>query len=293
MAPELKERLGVPIVCGLAGEDLFLEQLKEPHYGQSRQLLRELAHAIDRFVAYNAYFADFMADYLSVDRRRIQVIRHGLELDGHTPRQPTPAGQPLTIGYFGRIAPEKGIHLLIEAFAQLAADASLPPLRFKIAGYKSPGDEPYFESVIQRTRELNLADRFEYAGELDRLGKLAFLQSLDIMAVATIYHESKGLSVIEALASGVPVVAPRHGSFPEIIAQTSGGLLCEPENPADLAAKLREYILAPELCAEHGRRGRQAIHASYAASQMARQHVDLYRHILQGAASTQPIAEAT
>ena len=232
-----------------------------------------------------------MADYLRVDRRRIDVIRHGLELDGHAARQPTPAGQPITIGYFGRIAPEKGVHLLIEAFALLAGDSSLPPVRFKIAGYKSPGDEPYFESIIQRTRELNLADRFEYAGELDRPGKLAFLQSLDIMAVATIYHESKGLSVIEALASGVPVVAPRHGSFPEIIEQTGGGLLCEPENPADLAAKLRHYILAPDLIETHGRQGRQAIDASYSARQMAQQHVDLYRHFLQPISSDQPVIE--
>ena len=68
MARKLRERLKVPIICGLAGEDLFLEQLSEPHYSQARQLLRQRASDVDVFVAYNRYFADFMADYLSIPR---------------------------------------------------------------------------------------------------------------------------------------------------------------------------------------------------------------------------------
>ena len=81
-----------------------------------------------------------------------------------------------------------------------------------------------------RVSELGLNDRFEYAGELDRASKIAFLQSLDVMGIPTIYHESKGLSALEALANAVPLVAPRHGTFPELIEQTGAGLLCEPEN---------------------------------------------------------------
>jgi glycosyltransferase involved in cell wall biosynthesis len=279
MARRLREKLHVPIVCGLAGEDWFLEQLKEPHYSRARELLRQRAQDVDVFVAYNRYFADFMADYLAVDRKRIEVIRHGLDLAGYGMRRQRKAEEPITIGYFGRIAPEKGLHLLVEALGALAADPTLPPLRFRIAGYKSPGDEPYFDKVMKRAAELRLADRFHYAGELDRAAKIAFLQSLDIMAIATVYHESKGFSVLEALGNGVPVVAPRHGSFPEILEETGGGLLCEPENPADLAAKLRQFILSPTMIDDHGARGRQAIHAHYTAERMAHEHRHLYRRV--------------
>ena len=69
------------------------------------------------------------------------------------------------------------------------------------------------------------------------------------MALPTVYRESKGLSALEALANGVPLVAVRHGTFPELIQHTGGGLLCEPNNPADLAAKLREFIVNPALAA--------------------------------------------
>ncbi|HZZ30099.1 MAG TPA: glycosyltransferase family 4 protein [Pirellulales bacterium] len=282
MAGRLRKKLNVPIVCGLAGEDLFLEQLSEPYYSQARQLLRERAKDVDVFVAYNRYFADFMADYLGIPRSRIEVIRHGLHLAGHGERQTSQPGQAFTVGYFSRIAPEKGLHLLIEAFALLRADGSgapLPPLRLKAAGYKSSGDEQYFQSILKRVQQLGLADQFEFTGELDRAGKIAFLQSLDVMSVPTVYRESKGLSILESLANGVPVVVPRHGSFPEIIEHTGGGLLCEAENPADLAAKLREYVLNPALAADHGRRGREVIHTHYTAAQMAQEHRSLYRQV--------------
>jgi glycosyltransferase involved in cell wall biosynthesis len=155
----------------------------------------------------------------------------------------------------------------------------MPPLRLRAAGYKSFGDEPYFASVLARVCELGLEDRFEYAGELDHAGKIAFLQSLDVMSVPTVYRESKGLSALEALANGVPVVVPRHGVFPELLEHTAGGLLCEPENPADLAAKLHELLLAPDRIIHHGRRGWETIRSHYTAEKMAVAHSELYRRL--------------
>jgi glycosyltransferase involved in cell wall biosynthesis len=285
-ARQIREQLGVPIVCGLAGEDIFIEGLAEPHYSAARKLLKERARDIDAFVALNEYYADFMAEYLKVPRSRIEVIRHGLNLAGHGTRQPrTGRADPTTrIGYFARVAPEKGLHILIEAFALLVQDKSLPPLRLRIAGYKSAPDEPYFEAIVRRADELGLADRFEYAGELDRVEKIAFLQSLDLMVVPTVYRESKGISVLEAWANAVPVVVPAHGTFPEYIDDTGGGLLCEPEDPRSLADRLRELIHDPTLADELGIRGQAAVRERYTAEAMACAHRGLYRRVVRGLA---------
>jgi glycosyltransferase involved in cell wall biosynthesis len=184
------------------------------------------------------------------------------------------------IGYFARIAPEKGLHLAVEAFSLLCHDKSLPPLRLRVAGYKSAADEPYFQASVARIADLGLADRFEYAGELDRSAKIAFLQSLDMLAAPTVYRESKGISVLEAMANAVPVVLPAHGTFPEYIEETGGGLLCDPENPRSLADRLAELIRDPVRADAMGLQGQQVIRERYSADKMADAHRRFYRRVV-------------
>jgi glycosyltransferase involved in cell wall biosynthesis len=292
-ARTLRERLGVPIVCGLAGEDIFLEALAEPHYSEARRLLKQKARDIDCFVALNHYYADFMAEYLDAPRSSVTVIRHGLNLAGHGTRasRARRGDSTVTIGYFARVAAEKGLHLLAEAFAMLCQDKMLPALRLRVAGYKSSADEPYFHAIQARLTELGLADRFEYAGELDRAAKIAFLQSLDLMAVPTVYRESKGISVLEAWANAVPVVVPAHGAFPEYVEETGGGLLCEPENPRSLADRLAELIRDPRRADEMGLQAQGVIRDRYSAEAMATAHRELYRRVVHGPTDAEESAQ--
>ncbi len=289
IVPALRDSLGVAVVCNLSGEDIFLEQLTEPHYSRARALLKERSRDIDRFIALNNYFADFMADYLDVERSKIDVIPHGLKLEGHGMRPPRgdKASNEFVIGYFGRIAVEKGPHLLAEAFSLLAKRNDLPPLRLKMAGYMSSADRPYFDQLTARIKSAGWADRFEFGGELDRSGKIAFLQSLDVISVPTIYHESKGISVLEALANGVPAVLPRHGAFPEMIETTGGGILCEPMNPQALADAIARLATDRQLAADYGRRGYEAIRKLHTAERMAQRHVELYRQMVDGRGSAE------
>jgi glycosyltransferase involved in cell wall biosynthesis len=95
-----------------------------------------------------------------------------------------------------------------------------------------------------------------------------------------VYREPKGLYVLEALANGVPVVQPRHGSFPELIEATGGGLLVNPDDPADLAAGLRRLLDNTGERATLAQRGKQAVHARFHADRMAEDTVNLYRKFL-------------
>ncbi|HEX6964137.1 MAG TPA: glycosyltransferase family 4 protein [Lacipirellula sp.] len=272
-------RCGPPIVCTLSGEDIFLEKLTPPHYAIARQLLRERAKEVHAFVAMNTYYAEFMAEYLSVPRERVHVIPHGLELEGHGERQLRVNGSPARIGFFARICHDKGLHLLIDACQRLAARGDVPAFEVHAAGYLGACDRMYLDEIEHRVRRGPLAGRFKYHGELDRAGKIAFLQSLDVLSVPTVYRESKGLPVLEAWANGVPVVLPAHGAFPEMVAATGGGLLHRPLDPADLAEKLKVLLNEPERAKELGRRGRQAVHERYHARAMAERTLELYKSL--------------
>jgi glycosyltransferase involved in cell wall biosynthesis len=285
MARMIRERCGPPVVCQLSGEDLFLEKLQQPYYDEARAHLRERAAEVDAFVALNHYYADFMADYLAVDRARIHVIPHGLNLKGHALRQfeaspEVDHNRPRVIGYFARICADKGLHLLVEACEQLANRSDAPHFVLDAAGYLGAGDKPYLAALESKAAAGPLAGRFRYHGELDRAQKIAFLQSLDIFSTPTVYRESKGIPALEALANAVPVVLPNHGSFSELIADTGGGLLHRPHAAADLADSLQRLLLDPALGTQLGKTGQKVVHDRYHAVAMASKTKDLYQQLL-------------
>jgi glycosyltransferase involved in cell wall biosynthesis len=279
MARLLRQRSGPPVVCQLSGEDIFLEKLPQPHYDAARAELRERAADVDAFVALNNYYADFMSDYLSIDRERVHVIPHGIKLEGHGTRAEKSADEPLVVGYLARICEDKGLHLLVQACEQLASRDDLPPFIVRAAGYLGDSDKRYLAAIERQVAVGKLAGRFEYVGELDRSQKIAFLQSLDIFSTPTVYRESKGLPALEAMANGVPVVLPNHGSFTEMIADTGGGLLHRPLDAAHLAEQLAELLRSPAKMRQHGEAGYRAVHEQYHAAEMARRTLDLYRHL--------------
>ncbi|MFH1265184.1 MAG: glycosyltransferase family 4 protein [Planctomycetota bacterium] len=305
MARQLTARLNVPVVCTLSGEDTFLERLSEPHRSEARAVLRERCADLSALVAMSRYCADFMADYLSFPRERIRVIPPGLKLDGHGQRgarfyrakarwkcapqkhDQSPEGPkkpPLVIGYLSRICPEKGLHVLAEAFRLLAGEQDLPPMRLVAAGSLGESDRPYLERIQSQLAEWGLADRFRYVGEPDRPAKIAFLESLNVMSVPTVQRETKGLVILEAWASAVPVVLPDHGAFSELIRDTGGGLLCEPKSPPALAAALKRMLLDPKLASECGRQAQEAVRQRYHAARVAERTIELYHQAVRDAA---------
>ncbi len=280
LARMIAERCGPPVVCSLSGEDIFLEKLRAPYYEQARQLLRERAADVDAFVSMNQYYADFMSDYLSVDRAKIHVVRHGLQLEGHGTLDEKKPNEVARIGFLARVCQDKGLHLLVEACELLAQQPEIPAFELHAAGYLGPSDRGYLSKLQARVERGPLAGKFTYHGELDRDQKIRFLQSLTVFSTPTVYRESKGLPTLEALANAVPVVLPAHGTFPELLKDTGGGLLSEPHQADDLAVKLASLLQDPQHARELGLAGQQAIHARYHAAEMALQTRSLYKQLL-------------
>jgi glycosyltransferase involved in cell wall biosynthesis len=282
LARRIAARCGPPVVCSLSGEDIFLEKLVPPYYEQARELLRERAAEVNAFIALNQYYAEYMTSYLDVPRERVHVIPHGLHLDGHGQQAPRGVGEPRRIGYLARVCHDKGLHLLVEACELLARRDDLPPFELHAAGYLSPSDRPYLNQLRQRVDAGPLRGRFTYHGELTRAEKIAFLQSLDVFSTPTVYPESKGLPILEAWANGVPAVAPNHGTFPELVAATGGGLLHDASSAHDLAEKIATLLLDPRSARAMGLNGQAAVQRQHHASKMAEATLGLYRQLVNG-----------
>jgi glycosyltransferase involved in cell wall biosynthesis len=278
LAPALRRVLKRPVVCTLQGEDLFLEGLGEKHRSTAKELIRRHAASVDAFVATSDYYAGFMASYLGLDRAKIHTVPIGINLDGHRPAEGEKEG-PFTIGYLARVAPEKGLHLLAEAYRILRQERGFSGARLEAAGYLAPEHRRYLRDIQGRLREWGLGGEFRYRGTLDRKAKIAFLQGLDVLSVPSPYAEPKGLYVLEALANGVPCAQPRHGAFPEVLARTDGGVLFEPNDPANLAEHLLGLAANRDAARALGRRGAKGVHQHHSIAQMATRALEVYEGV--------------
>jgi glycosyltransferase involved in cell wall biosynthesis len=198
----------------------------------------------------------------------MRLVPLGINMEGYRPRPPG-RRDIFTIGYLARIAPEKGLHELCEAYRALRATPGIGRSRLVAAGYLPPEHQGYLDGIRRRMREWGLEQEFEYRGEMDRAQKIDFLHGLDLLSVPATYEEPKGMFLLEALASGVPVVQPHRGAFPEIVRKTGGGLIVPAGDPAALAAAFLELWRNPEKAAALGAAGAQGVREHYDVSRMA------------------------
>jgi glycosyltransferase involved in cell wall biosynthesis len=280
MAEPLRKAVGRPIYCTLQGEELFLNGLTDPFRDRAIAMIRQQVRHVDRFVAVSEYCAAFMSDLLQIPPHRIAVVPLGIGMAGYE-RRPTGAAADFCVGYFARIAPEKGLHVLADAYVQLRRRMGKAPARLVAAGYIAPAQASYLRDVGLILEKAGLEDEFTYRGAVDRDGKLAFLRELDVLSVPATYDEPKGMFLLEAMAGGVPVVQPRRGGFIEIVEKTSGGLLVEPDNPAALADGLYAMWSDPTRRRSLSDQAFAGVRAHYTIAQSADRLLALYHRVIE------------
>jgi glycosyltransferase involved in cell wall biosynthesis len=234
--------------CALAGRVarrpvvVELHDLVRPGFG--RGLLATAARLASRTVAISHAVADCAHP---VPAGRIVVVPQAVDLQRFTPGACDPAvRQRLTsapdahlVGIVGRIDPEKGIGLLVEAMARLQGQAASAHLA--VVGAAGVHGADYQESV-RREAERLLGDRVRFTGPAFDVP--ATLRALDVVVNAS-SAEPFGLSILEAQACGRPVLALRAGGIPEFITDGYNGVLVDTPDPGMMASAL-ETLLADE-----------------------------------------------
>ena len=276
LAPSIRRALKAPVHCTLQGEDLFLDGLGKPHRAEALELIRKNAGSIDRFTAVSEYYADFMAAYLPIPREKIDVVPLGIRVDGFDRRRDSVPDKPFTVGYLARIAPEKGLLGLCEAYVRFRQMPGVADARLEVAGYLASDQQTYLAEARRRLTDAGCGAEFAYRGALDRQRKIDFLRGLDAFSVPTNYVEPKGLFLLEAMACGVPVVQPRHGAFPEMLAKTSGGILVEPDDTQSLAEGLYQLWKQPSLRGELGQNAFVGVREHYSIGRSADRMLEVY-----------------
>jgi len=278
VAGPLKKALGCPIVCTLQGENIFIDGLLEPYRSRTRRLIQSHLSDVDAFVAVSDYYAGYMSRYLGIPGVKMHVVPLGVNGDCFVP-SPDRASGLFTVGYLGRIAPEKGLHLLCDGYRNLRERGALEGCRIELAGYLGQEHTAYWQSIEREVKRWGLTNEICYRGELDLEHKVSFLQGLDLFVVPAVYDDPKGMAILEAMACGVPVVAPRRGTYTEMVERTGGGVLVEPENLSHLEETLERLAGDRARLVELGRLAAKGVREYYSVVEMTTRAFNVYEHL--------------
>lgn len=267
--------LGIPVICLLQDEDGFLDALPEPYSQQAWALIRRHSRLVRRFVAVSHYYARYMQQRLGLTGEALEVIPMGIMADVYRPPEVPPA-RP-TIGYLSRLCACHGLDILVDAFIQLK-ESGLTDLRLWLCGGQERRDRPLVRSILARLERMGIDDDVSIWSDFEENTRVEFLSGLTVLCVPEKRPVAAARYVFEALASGVPVVGPSHGVFPELSQQT-GGILLYDQDCADVIAQTLKPLLQDRYAAfKLGQQGRSGLLAGYSPHQTAAR----FRQVLQG-----------
>jgi glycosyltransferase involved in cell wall biosynthesis len=222
--------------------------------------------AIDRFVALTRFTAQKLLESGLATPDKISVLGNFLP-----DPLPTPGAfekrEPYLV-FLGRISPEKGLEILLEAMA------GLPHLRLKILGN---GPQAQALQILSRERKLH---QVEFLGHVTGVKKWELLQRAWATVVPSICYEGFPLAALESLAVGTPVVAARHGSLPWVIENGKSGLLFNPGVAKDLRAKLAWLANNRETALAMGQYARQVAKSRFTAAAHYNGLMRIYQELL-------------
>lgn len=267
LCPVIQRDLGIPVVVSLQGEDSFLDTLIEPYREQSWAAMRANAQHVSKFVAPSRFYARVMQEKLAVGEEKMAVVYNGLDANSFGMAEPDP-NWPV-IGYFARMIHGKGLTTLVDAFIALAKRGTVSRVKLKIGGAKTASDEKYVSELQKKLKQAGLEQRVEWHPNVSFADKLKFFRNLTVLSVPATYGEAFGFYILEAMASGVPVVQPDHGAFPELISVSGGGVICPPDDVAALTDALEKLLLDDHQREQLTNQGLAGVRHEFSAARMA------------------------
>ncbi len=277
LARRIKNDLGAGIVCSLQDENEWVDLMEENYQNRVWELMAEKASDVDIFVTASRYYADLSERRLQIPPSKIQVVYGGIALEGY---EPSPLSvDPPVIGYLCRLSEYFGFGILVDAFLRIKDNSPFQNLKLYATGGYSQDDKPFVDSQIRKIADHGFADDFLLVKDFCKEGRIRFLKSLTLLSVPVPSGEAFGAYQVEALASGVPVIQPNVGCYPEFIAMTGGGVVFEPNTGLELARAIISLLSDPDRLRKFGREGKKAVQERFSMERMAKDIAEIYHNV--------------
>jgi len=255
-------------LCGVR----TLLHVQEVAYGTVRGALATVAGTLaDRVVAVSQAATEPLRR--RVNENKLAVVPNGIRL----PPSAFPYQPDGWVTFVGRLSEDKDPVSFLRAAERVHAQE--PSRKFRIIGLSVPGRERYEARLLRVLRQSRIPEaNLSLLRDLEDVE--ALLREASVVVNSSVIAESFGLAALEAMALGVPVVAPRFGAFPEFVRHEETGLLYAAGDVAEMAESILRLLRDPPFAEQIGRAARDLVRSRFTAKQMATAMAEQYRLLL-------------
>ncbi len=274
LAHRLSERLNVPVISSLQDEDVWVDVMKPSAREHVWRLMAEKGEYVKSFIAVSDYYAGVMKQKMNIPADKLRSVHIGVDPEDYTFR---PVGdKKRRIGYVSRLCHENGMDILVDAFILLKKKKQFSDVELVLTGGSTGDDRKYIAENRARLKQHNLLDQVDFHEEFEEEGLRRFLDKVSVVSVPVRNGEAFGIYLLECMVSGVPVVQPALGAFPEIVELSGGGTVYEPNTPEALAKALEELLEDPERLDRLSRDGAEGVRKHFHIDIQAERMVAVY-----------------
>ena len=261
LAHQIREKLKVPVVCSLQDEDVWVDAMQPRFRDIIWKLMSEKAKDVNLFIGVSHFFSEVMKKRLNLPDEKIQSLYLGVDPADYEFIPTSQKGR--NIGYISRMCHENGFDILVDAFILLRRNSDFNDVKLILTGGSTGADTKYIKAIRKKLSQVNLGGEVEFIEDFEETSRRSFFKKVSVVSVPVRNGEAFGMYLLESMASGVPVVQPPLGAFPEIVKRSGGGINYDQNTPESLCKALSELLADPEKLELLSRGGRNGVEINF------------------------------
>ena len=276
LAPKLREEFpNARLFCSLQDEDVWVDAMKDSFRDKIWNLMSTKSESIDGFIGVSDYYSKVSIQKIKMDADKVFTNHLGVDPDEY--RITKPEEKARNIGYISRMCEANGFDIMIDAFIELKKDDKFKDVNLILTGGSTGDDKPLLKRVKQKLQDAGLFNQVEFHEDFDGEGRHDFFKKVQMISVPVRNGEAFGLYLLESMASGVPVVQPALGAFPEIIEKSEGGMIYDNNSPEELAKALKNLLMDGKKLKELSIKARTGVEKHFNIYTQADNLIEIYR----------------
>jgi len=237
------------------------------------------ADHVSKFISVSDYYARVMKEKMSLPEAKVTSVHIGIDPAEYTFK--AVGDKKRTIGYISRMCHCNGMDILVDAFILLKQKPGFEDVNLLLTGGSTGDDKKFLSDNNRRIKDAGLQTEVEIHDDFEEQGLREYLEKVSVVSVPVRNGEAFGIYLLECMASGIPVVQPMLGAFPEIIKLTGGGVLYKENTPEALAQSLEKLLSDPKEMDRLSKSGLEGVNKHFHIDVQAERTIDVYEKAIE------------